>query len=89
MTGICWILSTLSLIHIWLIRHCYDLICQGAKDCKVYRAGGDEFVAVCADCGKEEFQNKVYQLRQKIKEDQCHMAVGYAWSCLLYTSRCV
>ena len=63
-----------------LIRHCYDLICQGVKDCKVYRAGGDEFVAVCADCGKEEFQNKVYQLRQKIKEDQCHMAVGYAWS---------
>ncbi len=63
-----------------LICHCCGLICQGDKDCKVYRAGGDEFVAVYADCGKEEFQNKVYQLRQKIKEDQCHMAVGYAWS---------
>ncbi len=63
-----------------LIRHCYDLICQEVAGGKVYRAGGDEFVVVCADCEKKNFHNQVYRLRQKIKEDQCHMAVGHIWS---------
>lgn len=62
------------------ICRCYELICQAVGDVPVYRAGGDEFIALCANTGQEDFQKTVDRLRELVRQDQCHIAVGYAWS---------
>ena len=64
----------------WLIRHCYELLRQGGGSCKVYRTGGDEFVLLCPNCKVSEFYNTLHNLQRIIRSDECHIAVGYAWS---------
>ena len=62
------------------ICRCHELISQAVGSAPVYRAGGDEFIALCANVGQEEFQKTVDRLRELVRQDQCHIAVGYAWS---------
>ena len=63
-----------------LICHCYELLRQEEDTCKVYRTGGDEFVLLCPDCKVSEFYHTLQKLQERIRADECHMAVGYAWS---------
>lgn len=62
------------------ICRCYELICRAVGDALVYRAGGDEFIALCINAGREEFQQTVDRLRELVRQDQCHIAVGHVWS---------
>lgn len=63
-----------------MIRHCYDLIHESLDTDLIYRTGGDEFVVLCPQCGQDEFNEKVRQLRRQIRQDEYHVAIGYAWS---------
>ncbi len=35
------------------------------EEYEVYRAGGDEFTVICENCGKDEFEEKIVNLREK------------------------
>ena len=63
-----------------LICHCYEILKEVASSGMIYRTGGDEFIVLCPDCTEPEFQETVLNLRKKIREDEHHIAVGYAWS---------
>ena len=63
-----------------LIRRCYELIRNAVDTKDIYRAGGDEFIAVCSNCEEADFLKNVYRLQQEIHQDEHHIAVGYAWS---------
>ena len=63
-----------------LIRHCSDLLRDTLETPWIYRSGGDEFVAVFCDCDEETFRRNVSALHERIRKDECHIAVGYAWS---------
>ncbi|MGO5022863.1 bifunctional diguanylate cyclase/phosphodiesterase [Lawsonibacter sp. LCP25S3_G6] len=63
-----------------LIRHCCRLMDESLDTPWIYRTGGDEFVAVFLDCTQEKLRQNVQTLRERISQDKCHMAVGYAWS---------
>ncbi len=63
-----------------LICHCYTLLCEAVSPCNVYRAGGDEFVVLCPNCGESEFQDQLRMLVDKVRQDKHHIAVGYIWS---------
>ena len=63
-----------------LIRHSYELIRDVLRIPTIFRAGGDEFVAVFLDLDEGAFMEKVRLLQMQVGEDQHHIAVGYAWS---------
>ena len=63
-----------------LIRHCCDLLRETLETQWIYRAGGDEFVAVFRSCPEKVFHKNVRALHNRIRQDKYHMAVGYAWS---------
>lgn len=63
-----------------MIRYCYNLIHKTLETDWIYRTGGDEFVSVFPNCNEEDFHKIVEKLRNCIKQDKYHIAVGYAWS---------
>lgn len=63
-----------------LIRHCSDLLRETLATPWIYRSGGDEFLAVFCDCDEETFRKNACDLQERIRQDECHIAVGYAWS---------
>lgn len=63
-----------------LIRHCCKLIGDALQTANLFRAGGDEFVAVFENISREEFLQRVQRLQRSIQEDKFHIAAGYAWS---------
>lgn len=63
-----------------MIRHCYELIHEALDTDLIYRTGGDAFVVLCPQCEKDEFNEKVRQLRRLIRKDEYHIAIGSAWS---------
>ena len=63
-----------------LLRHCYALIADALGISTIFRAGGDEFVAVFENVEEGAFREKVRLLQQRILEDRHHIAAGYAWS---------
>ena len=63
-----------------MICTCYETLREAVDSDKIYRSGGDEFVALCPNCTEEAFQDTIWRLRQKRRESEYHMAVGYAWS---------
>lgn len=63
-----------------LICHCYEILKEVAGSGMIYRTGGDEFIVLYPECTKSVFHNTVSSLHKKIREDQHHIAVGYAWS---------
>lgn len=47
----------------------------------VYRVGGDEFVVLCENISKEDFQYAVAALRTAFDRDKiCDMSIGFAWN---------
>lgn len=63
-----------------LICHCYEILKEVAGSSSIYRTGGDEFIVLCPEYTKQEFQSTVFDLRKKVREDQHHIAIGYVWS---------
>lgn len=63
-----------------LICRCYELLRDAVSTCTVYRTGGDEFVVLCPNCSQSDFGKKLHILDNKIRGNQHHIAVGYAWS---------
>lgn len=63
-----------------MICHCYNLVNDNLDTDLIYRTGGDEFIALCPDCTKEDFLEMVQRLRKLIRQDEYHIAVGHVWS---------
>ena len=63
-----------------LIQHFHRLIRECVESEMIYRAGGDEFIAICSNYTKERFDGVVRRLRAKVDQDEGHMALGYVWS---------
>lgn len=63
-----------------IICQCYELINRSLQSGKIYRTGGDEFIALCPDCTDTEFQSMVRRLQEAIRRNENHMALGYVWS---------
>ena len=63
-----------------LLLHCFRLIRRALDTDLVYRAGGDEFIALCPNCGEDAFQNQARRLRKAVLQDRHHIAVGEVWS---------
>lgn len=63
-----------------LIIRCFNLMKRCLSNGKIYRIGGDEFIAVCPDITIRELHDKIEQLKEEIVREQCHIAVGYTWS---------
>lgn len=63
-----------------LICHCCRLLEESLDTPWIYRTGGDEFVGVFLDCTRQVLEQSVQTLRDRISQDRCHIAVGYAWS---------
>ena len=45
----------------------------------IYRVGGDEFLVLCKDIEEDVFLDKVKVLREKMKEYDANMSLGYIW----------
>ena len=63
-----------------LILHCYQMLKQVFPWKQVFRIGGDEFVIVCWNSEEGEFWEKVGSLRELVRQDEHHMAVGAVWT---------
>ncbi len=47
----------------------------------IFRIGGDEFVALCTNVSKNDFEEKVINLRRGFEDDKdCDISLGYTWS---------
>lgn len=64
-----------------MLIHCYRLIRDALDTQWIYRMGGDEFAAVFKNLDQNELNKKVDNLRESIRQDKYHVAVGSAWSC--------
>lgn len=64
-----------------MLIHCYRLIRNALDTQWIYRMGGDEFAAVFKNLDEDQFNKKVDNLRESIRQDKYHVAVGSAWTC--------
>lgn len=63
----------------YIIVRVAKLLKECMKD-NVFRIGGDEFVALCENMGKEEFQQKVLALRNTFEAARdCDVSIGCSW----------
>lgn len=64
-----------------LLVECAQCIREDFGDFALYRIGGDEFVVIAAGAGKEEFFDKVRQLRYRFDQSPtCRVAIGAHWA---------
>lgn len=63
-----------------------DLLVRASQSLKknfrkgeIYRIGGDEFMALCADIDKNTFNEKISQLRVDMKSNNALMSLGAIW----------
>lgn len=63
-----------------LILSCYEILKNVFAEEEIYRVGGDEFIAICSEQTEKKFENQVMKLRSLICQNECHMAVGSAWT---------
>ncbi len=56
-----------------------DIIVHFFGDDEIFRVGGDELVVICKGIKKSDFEIKVKNLRDAIKEEDYHLSVGSAW----------
>lgn len=63
-----------------MIRHCYEIINATVPSELIFRTGGDEFVTLCSDIRKDDFEDIINHLKEIIREDSYPMMMGYAWS---------
>lgn len=63
-----------------MIRHCYNLIRDTLNIPWIYRAGGDEFVAVIRNMKQDVFMKEVQKLHSRVQQNKYHIAIGYEWT---------
>lgn len=63
-----------------MIIQSYHLIQQNIRTDRIYRMGGDEFLALCFDAAKEDVENDFNSIKQAVAKNKYHIAVGYTWS---------
>ncbi len=61
-----------------LIRRTAKIL-KNAMGNDVYRIGGDEFVAICADIEQEELEIKALELRLDMAEAEIKISIGTSW----------
>ncbi|WP_028042103.1 sensor domain-containing diguanylate cyclase [Candidatus Stoquefichus massiliensis] len=68
-----------------------ELLKKGTKIMKTtinngifYRVGGDEFIIICLDVEKVEFEVMVQQMKKNLNSHECKAAVGYQWTDTCY-----
>lgn len=63
----------------YLLSHAAEILRRNMGD-NSFRIGGDEFVSLCENISKEEFEKRVDSLRCEVREDKdCSAAVGFVW----------
>ena len=61
------------------------LICDAAKEIlrtfpeNSYRIGGDEFVIILPESGKEEFEDQMEQVQEDLKQSHISFSMGLEW----------
>lgn len=63
-----------------LIQKCYNILETSLSTDRIYRIGGDEFVATYYDVDKDIIQKDVDALKVATIQSFCQISVGYAWS---------
>lgn len=63
-----------------LIVECCRLLEENFPKEGVFRTGGDEFVILCPDMDKQEFERRTRQLRGQVEQGGHHIAVGATWT---------
>lgn len=63
-----------------LLKKGAKIIQMTIKNANFYRVGGDEFIIICLDVEKVEFETMVQQLRKNLNSHECKAAVGYQWT---------
>lgn len=62
-----------------IIQKVADILRYHAED-RTFRVGGDEFIVLCADITKEEFQKLTVELRSELETNQdCDVSMGCTW----------
>ncbi len=60
-------------------------VADGIRECfpdgHAYRIGGDEYVILCFDCGLEDAEEAVFQLRKYVSAQEFEVSVGVAENC--------
>lgn len=63
-----------------LIIECYHTLKTIFAEHGIYRIGGDEFVVICMDSPKTEFESLLYELKVLNREIKNVMSIGSSWS---------
>lgn len=63
-----------------LIQQCYRMIRWEFDTERIYRVGGDEFVALFPDIDRQAFETHAEELETLIRQNEHRMAMGYVWS---------
>lgn len=63
-----------------MLKTCAKTIRDSLNTERIFRVGGDEFVAVILDQSEPEFQHTVENLKHDIMKSQYHIAVGSDWT---------
>lgn len=63
-----------------MIIQCCQLIRRTIRTDRIYRMGGDEFLALCFNSRKEDVEHDFETLKHEISRSRHHIAVGYVWS---------
>ena len=63
------------------LKKSYALLKSVFTDDEIYRAGGDEFMVLCLNDPKEEFEAKIDRIREIIKEEKdVYFAIGSCYN---------
>ncbi len=63
-----------------LIQECYKIIKKSLSTDRIYRIGGDEFVAIYYNSTEQDIKKDVEKLRTEVVQSYCQISVGFAWS---------
>ncbi len=62
-----------------LIQEAYQFLQTRSKDSPVFRLGGDEFMVLCENMERRQFDEILHAISRQETYDKVKMAVGYAW----------
>lgn len=62
------------------LKECAEIIQRVFKTGSFYRIGGDEFVIICTEIKKEDFNRNVRELKSSFCGEMCRAAIGSRWT---------
>lgn len=63
-----------------LLKNGAKIIQNTVNTGRLYRVGGDEFIAICLDIKEDDFMNMIQKLKDNLNHKECQAAVGYQWT---------